>query len=226
MLFEGLTVQPYVTDLLNHTAFLDGTDTGLALSAEAQNLLFREGRTANAFADEPVTDEQIAAIYELVKWGPTAMNAQPLRVVLVRTDDARNDLVALMSEGNRAKTAAAPLVAILAADTAFHDHLPRLNPDRPHVRDYYTGPERAESRVAQARFNAALQIGYFIVGVRAAGLAAGPMAGFDPAGVDAEFFPDGRLRSLLVVNLGRPGPGAWTGRLPRLSADEVVLHTL
>ena len=77
-----------MTDLLNHTTSFDSSDTGLALAPEAQNLLFREGRTANAFADEPVTDEQIAAIYELVKWGPTAMNAQPLRVVLVRSADA------------------------------------------------------------------------------------------------------------------------------------------
>jgi 3-hydroxypropanoate dehydrogenase len=196
-----------------------------ALDPAAQDLLFRAARTANAFTDEPVTPEQIRAVHELIRYGPTAYNSQPLRIVLVRTPDARARLLPYLSSGNRAKTAAAPLVAILAADTAFHDHLPRLNPDRPHVRDYYTGPERAESRVAQARFNAALQIGYFIVGVRAAGLAAGPMAGFDPAGVDAEFFPDGRLRSLLVVNLGRPGPDAWAGRLPRLSADEVV-HTV
>jgi 3-hydroxypropanoate dehydrogenase len=78
-------------------------------------------------------------------------------------------------------------------------------------------------REAQARFNAALQIGYLILGIRAAGLAAGPMAGFDPAGVDAEFFPDGRLRALLVVNIGRPGPDAWVERLPRLTHDDVVL---
>lgn len=201
-----------------------GTDL-LALDPAAQDLLFRAARTANTFTGEPVTDEQIRAVHELIRYAPTAFNSQPLRIVLLRSPAARARLLPHMSSGNRPKTGAAPLVAILASDTGFHDHLPRLNPHRPHVRDYYTGPERAESRIAQARFNAALQIGYFIVGVRAAGLAAGPMAGFDPAGVDAEFFPDGRLRSLLVVNLGRPGPDAWADRLPRLDPDEVV-HTL
>jgi 3-hydroxypropanoate dehydrogenase len=197
----------------------------LTLEAAAQDLLFRDARTANTFTDEPVTGEQIRAVHELIKYGPTAFNAQPLRIVLLRSGGARQRLLPHLSSGNRAKTAVAPLVAILAADTEFHEHLPRVLPHRPEARDWYAGPSNAGRREEQARFNAALQIGYFIVGVRAAGLAAGPMAGFDPAGVDAEFFPDGRLRCLLVVNLGRPGPGAWHDRLPRLTTDD-VLHIL
>ena len=113
------------------------------------------GRTANAFADEPVTDEQIAAIYELVKWGPTAMNAQPLRVVLVRSDDARNDLVAAMNEGNRAKTAAAPLVAVLAADIDFHDEFHRTFPVFPGARDAFAGDEDARATAATLQLRAA-----------------------------------------------------------------------
>jgi 3-hydroxypropanoate dehydrogenase len=195
----------------------------LALDAAAQDLLFRAARTANTFTDEPVTDAQIRAVHELVRNGPTAYNCQPLRIVLVRSTVARQRLLPYLSQRNRAKTATAPLVAILAADTAFHQHLPWLFPHRPGVRD---GLDRDRAgREAQARFNAALQIGYLIVGIRAAGLAAGPMAGFDPAGLDAEFFPDGRLRSLLVVNIGRPGPDAWVERLPRLAHDDVV-HTV
>jgi 3-hydroxypropanoate dehydrogenase len=209
-----------VTDLLNHATSLDSADTGLALSPEAQNLLFREGRTANAFADEPVTDDQIAAIYELVKWGPTAMNAQPLRVVLVRGDDARNDLVALMAEGNRAKTAAAPLVAVLAADIDFHDEFHQTFPANPGARDRFAADEAA--RVNAAIFNSALQIGYFLVGVRAAGLAAGPMGGFDKAAVSRRFFPDGRHQALLVVNLGYPSEESYRPRQPRLAYDDVV----
>ena len=112
-----------------------------------------------------------------------------------------------------------PLVAILAADTGFHEHLPRLFPHRPGLTDQLAADPTG--RAAQARFNAALQIGYLIVGIRAAGLAAGPMAGFDPVGLDAEFFPDGRLRSLLVINIGHPGPHAWVDRLPRLTHDEI-----
>ncbi len=192
----------------------------LTLDAAAQNLLFRAARTANTFTGEPVPDEQIRAIHDLIRHGPTGFNSQPLRIVLMRSVAARQRLLPHLSERNRAKTATAPLVAILAADTAFHEHLPRIFPHRPGIKDRLDADPAG--REAQARFNAALQIGYLIVGIRAAGLAAGPMAGFDPAGVDAEFFPNGRLRSLLVVNIGRPGPDAWADRLPRLAHDDVV----
>jgi 3-hydroxypropanoate dehydrogenase len=194
-----------------------------AVDPATRDVLFRAARTANTFTTEPVTDEQVRAIHDLVRDGPTAFNAQPLRVVLIRSASARQRLLPYLGERNRPKTATAPLVAILAADTAFHEHLPRTFPHRPALRDWLEGDP--DGRVEQARFNAALQIGYLILGIRAVGLAAGPMAGFDPAGVDAEFFPDRRLRSLLVVNIGRPGPDAWAERLPRLDYDDVV-HTL
>ncbi len=100
----------------------------LVLDAAAQDLLFREARTANTFTDEPVTDEQVQAIYDLVKFGPTAFNQSPLRVVLVRSAEGRERLVQHMAEGNRPKTATAPLVAILAADNEFHEELPALLP--------------------------------------------------------------------------------------------------
>lgn len=209
-----------MTDLLTHDTDISRTDTGLALSADAQNLLFREGRTANAFADEPVTDDQVRAIYDLVKWAPTAMNAQPLRIALVRSDDARNELVALMNEGNRARTAAAPLVAILAADVDFHDELHRTFPVHPGARAAYAADE--ETRASAATFNAGLQIGYFLVGVRAAGLAAGPMGGFDHEAVSRRFFPDGRHHALLVVNLGYPTESSYRPRQPRLPYTDVV----
>ncbi|WP_068398957.1 malonic semialdehyde reductase [Kribbia dieselivorans] len=192
----------------------------LALDSEAQDLLFREARTANAFTDEPVTDEQLEAIYELVKFGPTSMNIQPLRVVLVRSDEARERLLPLMSEGNRAKTATAPVVAILAADVDFHDELPRTFPHFEGARDLFAGNE--DARRDTALLNSGLQIGYAIVGIRAAGLAAGPMTGFDADAVSKEFFPDGRHQALVVVNIGRPAENAWFDRLPRLPYDEVV----
>jgi 3-hydroxypropanoate dehydrogenase len=194
-------------------------DTELVLAPQAQQLLFTAARTANSFADEPVTDDQVRAIYDLVKWAPTAMNTQPLRVVLVRSAQARERLVAHMAEGNRAKTAAAPLVAILAADTDFHEHLDEL---LPYVQDPAARFADPAGREKVARFNATLQAGYFLLGVRAAGLAAGPMGGFDAAGVDAEFFAGSALKSLLVVNIGRPGEDAWLDRLPRLHHDDVV----
>ena len=193
----------------------------LALSAEAQDLLFREARTANAFTDEPVTDEQIAAIYDLVKHAPTAMNMQPLRIVLVRRGEPRERLLKHTADGNRDKTANAPLVAVLAADTDFHEHLPRTFPVFPGAKDAFADDAVREEA---ARFNATLQAGYFILGVRAAGLAAGPMGGFDAESLDADLFAGTSLRSLVVVNLGRPGKDAWFDRLPRLEHDEVVLE--
>jgi 3-hydroxypropanoate dehydrogenase len=192
----------------------------LQLSPEAQDLLFREARTANTFTDEPVTDEQVAAIYDLVKYAPTAMNSQPLRVLLVRDGEPRERLLKHMADGNRDKTANAPLVAVLAADVDFHEQLDRTFPHVPGIKDAFADAERRED---VARFNATLQVGYFLLGVRAAGLAAGPMAGFDAAAVDDEFFAGTSLRSLLVVNLGRPGESAWYDRLPRLDQHEVVL---
>lgn len=191
----------------------------LALSTEAQDLLFREARTANTFTDEPVTDEQVRAIYDLVKYGPTSANMQPLRVVLVRSPQARERLVRHMSDGNKPKTSAAPLVAILAADEDYHENFPRVFPHRPGMKEAHAAnPARGQI----AEFNAALQTGYFILGVRAAGLAAGPMTGFDADGVAKEFFPEGNKRVLAVVNIGKPGADAWKDRLPRLDYDEVV----
>ncbi len=165
-----------------------------------------------------MTDEQVRVIYDLVKWAPTAMNGQPLRVLLVRSDDARERPPAAL-RGHRAKTASAPLVAILAADVDFHEHLPTLFPHLPGAKDHFADETH---RTDNARFNAALQVGYFVLGVRAAGLAAGPMAGFDAAGVDRAFFPDGRKRSLVVVNIGNPGVDAAFPRSPRLEYDQVV----
>lgn len=184
------------------------------------DVLFREARTANTFTDEPVTVDQVRAVHDLVRFGPTAMNNQPLRLVLVQSPDARGRLVEHMSGSNKAKTSTAPLVAILAADTAFHDRLPEHFPVFPGARDMYAADDSL--RYQQAEFNAALQIGYFLVGVRATGLAAGPMAGFDRAGVDREFLAGTDWRSLLVVNIGHPGPDAWRERLLRLAFDDAV----
>ncbi|MFH5823447.1 malonic semialdehyde reductase [Georgenia sp. AZ-5] len=196
------------------------TRDALLLDEHAQDLLFRQARTANAFTDEPVTDEQIAAIFELVKWAPTSMNTQPLRVVVVRSAEAKERLLPHMAEGNRAKTAAAPATALLAADIDFHEELPRTFPHFPGARDMFAGDD--ESRARTAELNTGLQVGYAIIGIRAAGLAAGPMTGFDADAIAREFFPDGRHRVLVAINMGKPAENAWRDRLPRLAFDEVV----
>ncbi|MGW7546571.1 malonic semialdehyde reductase [Streptomyces sp. NPDC054770] len=191
----------------------------LVLDPNAQDLLFREARTANTFTDEPVTDEQVQAIYDLVKFGPTSMNQSPLRVVLVRSPEARERLVKHMAEGNQKKTATAPLVAILAADNEFHEELPELFPHFPQAKDAIFG-DRAV-REGSAALNAALQAAYFIIGIRAAGLAAGPMTGVDFAGIQKEFLDDDHT-PFVVINIGKPGPDAWFPRSPRLAYDDVV----
>ncbi|RST18554.1 malonic semialdehyde reductase [Streptomyces sp. WAC05374] len=191
----------------------------LVLDPAAQDLLFREARTANTFTDEPVTEEQVQAIYDLVKFGPTAFNQSPLRIVLVRSEEARERLLPHMAEGNRAKTASAPLVAILAADNEFHEELPALLPHFPQAKDMFFSERPVREQAAG--LNAALQAAYFIVGVRAAGLAAGPMTGFDFAGVQKEFL-DGDHTPLMIVNIGKPGDDAWFPRSPRLAYDDVI----
>ena len=193
------------------------------LDEAGRALLFTEARTANSFAPTPVTDRELDSIWDLAKWPPTAANVQPLRVLYVRTPDGRERLVRHMSDGNKAKTATAPAVAVLAVlavDTDFHQHIPQLVPFRPELKDVFDADETM--RTETMRFSGALQAGYFLLAVRARGLAAGPMGGFDRAGLDADFFPDGRWKSVLVVNIGHPGTDPWFGRLPRLDHSDAV----
>ena len=191
----------------------------MSLTSSITDQLFTDGHTAYAFGPEPVTDEALRSIYESVKWAPTAMNSQPLRVAFVRSPDARADLEPHVAAGNLPKFRSAPVTAILAYDTAWHEHLPALQP-------FATDPHLAWTdrgkRVGAARFNATLQAGYFILGVRAHGLVAGPMGGFDAVGVEATFFPDGRWRSLLLVNIGHPDAGSFKPRMPRLDFDQAA----
>ncbi|HEX3803418.1 MAG TPA: malonic semialdehyde reductase [Solirubrobacteraceae bacterium] len=197
-------------------------DNLLALEPAAQELLFTAGRTANTFTEEPVSDEQLQAITELAKWPPTMANTNPLRIMFVRSAEGKERLGPLMSEGNRAKTITAPAVAVLAVDTDFHEKIPELLPFRPELRENFV--EDTDNRERLAIFNGALQAGYFILAVRAAGLAAGPMLGFDGAGIDREFFADRPWKTILVVNIGKPGPDSWFDRLPRLAHEDYVQY--
>ncbi len=192
----------------------------LQLDAAAQSLLFRDAHTAHSFTDEPVTDEQMRALHDLVRWAPTSMNTQPLRMVLVRSDAARERLLAHMAEGNRAKTAQAPLVAVLAADLDFHEQLATVLPHVPDAKQRFSDDAVREH---MARTQAWLQVGYVILGVRALGLAAGPMTGFDSAALDADLLAGTSLRSLVVLNIGHPGPDAHRPRNPRLAFDDAVI---
>jgi 3-hydroxypropanoate dehydrogenase len=190
------------------------------LDEVGRSILFYDARTSNSFSDTPVSDKELTDIWGLAKWPPTAANTQPLRVVYVHTPEGRQRLLPLVLEGNRAKTASAPATAILAVDLDFHEHIPTLFPARAQMKDHFGADD--EMRHTMARFNATLQAGYFLLAIRAAGLAAGPMAGFDKDAVDAEFFPDGRFKSILVVNIGHPGTSPWFDRLPRLDNETAL----
>jgi 3-hydroxypropanoate dehydrogenase len=204
------------------------SDTGTVATLErptvleetGRRLLFSEARTANNFSTQPVTDQELEAIWELAKWPPTSANTQPLRVVFVRTPEGKERLLKHMYEGNVAKTSSAPVTAILAADLRFHEHIPTVLPFRPEMKDVFEADD--QRRHSAAEFNAALQAAYFILAVRANGLVAGPMGGFDAEALDADFFPDGRLHAILTVNIGHPGENPWFDRLPRLDAEHVI----
>jgi 3-hydroxypropanoate dehydrogenase len=190
------------------------------LDPAARELLFTEARTANTFSDEPVSDDQLRAITDLAKWPPTMANTNALRILFVRTPEGKDRLGPLMSDGNRAKTMTAPAVAVLAVDTDFHDKIPELMPFRPEMRDNFVSDIANRERLAI--FNGALQAGYFILAVRAVGLAAGPMLGFDAPGIDQEFFAGRSWKTILVVNIGHPGTDPWFDRLPRLTHEDYV----
>lgn len=202
---------------------IDSTVSGLPRLDEAgRGALFTSARTARTFADTPVTDAELAAIWELAKWPPTAANSQPLRVLFLRTDRAKARLIPHLNEGNREKTRSAPVTALLALDVRYHEYLPEVLPHKPEMREVFDADD--ELRDTTGQFNATLQIGYFMLAIRAQGLAAGPMAGFDADGLNEAFFPDGRWKSLLVVNIGHPGDAPWHDRLPRLAEELVVQY--
>ncbi len=181
--------------------------------------LFEGAHTANAFSDQPVTEDELRAIYDMVKWGPTAMNCQPLRIAWVTTPEAHDRLVPLMSPGNQGKTAQAPVVAIVAVDLDFHEHLPATFPHNPTAKDALADDDL---RHGIAQMNGAIQLGYLIVAIRAAGLAAGPMTGLDRAAVAEEFFPGGRHLVLAAVNIGHATQDAYRPRNPRLPFEQAT----
>lgn len=196
------------------------TGTLFRLDEDARAALFTDAHTANSFSDTPVSDDELREIWDLAKWAPTMANVQPLRVLYVTTPAARATLVEHMSDGNKAKTLAAPAVAVLALDNRFHDFIPTVMPFKPEMKDMFEENEGMRSHVAL--FNSALQAGYFTLAVRAQGLAAGPMGGFDADAVDAEFFPGGRFHAVLVVNIGHPADDAFRPRLPRLDHADAI----
>jgi 3-hydroxypropanoate dehydrogenase len=188
------------------------------LSETALDQLFREARTFNAWLPKDVTDEQLHQLYELAKFGPTSANASPMRLVFVKSKAAKEKLSPLMSEGNRAKTLAAPVTAIVGTDHAFHEKLPQLFPHA-DAKSWFEGNQPLIDTTAFR--NASLQGAYVILAARAIGLDCGPMSGFDNAGVDAAFFAGTQVRSNFLINIGYGDASRdLFPRSPRLAFDE------
>lgn len=189
------------------------------LSDAALDQLFRSARTVHAFRPDPISDATLHQLYDLLKWGPTAFNAQPARFVFVRSAEAKAKLQPALSPGNVAQTLGAPVTVIVAQDTRFFEHLPEQFPA------YDAKPlfeANAGLAAATASRNSSLQGAYLILAARALGLDAGPQSGFNPDAVYQAFFPDGRYQANFLVNLGVADHSATFPRGPRLSFDQVA----
>ena len=194
-------------------------DRSVPVSDQVLAQLFTEARTRNAWSDRPVSEDTIKQIYELTKFGPTQANTTPARFVFVTSDEGKDRLIPLLSEGNQAKSRQAPVNVIVAYDVDFHETLPKLFPHAPGAKDWF--PTR-EGRREAALKNSSLQAGYLIEAARALGLDVGPMTGFNFEAVQKEFFPKGDIEVNMIINLGYGTDENLFPRSPRHNFDEAT----
>jgi 3-hydroxypropanoate dehydrogenase len=188
------------------------------LGDDALDLIFRRARTHRAWLDRPVPDDLLRRLYELAALGPTSANCSPMRLLFVKSREAKERLRPCLSPGNVDKTMQAPVTAIVGHTLEFPEDLPRLFPAA-DMRALFVG--KPEFIAATAFRNGSLQGAYLMLAARALGLDCGAMSGFDTSKVDAEFFADGRAKSNFLCNLGYGDPGKLGPRPPRLPFDEV-----
>jgi 3-hydroxypropanoate dehydrogenase len=193
----------------------------MTIDAAGLDLLFREARTHNKFAEEPIADETLHQLYDLLKFGPTSANSSPARFVFIRTKEAKQRLAPALSSGNLAKTMAAPVTVIVAYDPKFHEKLPKLFPHNADAQSWFTSNDALAATTAFR--NGTLQGAYLMVAARALGLDTGAMSGFDNDKVDQEFLAEHGWRSNFLVNLGRGDWSAVFPRSPRLDFDEACV---
>jgi 3-hydroxypropanoate dehydrogenase len=187
------------------------------LDQNALDRLFVEARTYGVWQDREVPDEMLHRLYELMKFGPTEANTCPMRIVFVRSQEAKKRLDPLMDEGNRKKTMAAPVNAILAYDLKFYEHMDKLFPHAPGARSWFEGNQPKIEKVGLR--NGSLQAAYFMIAARSLGLDCGPQSGFNVDGVKAEFFAGTDVVPNIVCNLGYGDPASLHPRLPRFEFD-------
>lgn len=188
------------------------------LDQEAVALLFGQARSHNGWLDRPVAEEQLRALYDMMKLGPTSMNCQPARIVFATSAEAKQKLVEAVVPGNVEKTRTAPVVAVVGYDLDFVERLPRLFPHNPKAPGVFEG--KADLIQATAFRNGSLQGAYLMIAARALGLDCGPMSGFDPARVERDFFPDGTVKVNFLCNIGYGDPAKLFARSPRMDFDE------
>jgi len=164
------------------------------LSDASLDVIFRNARTYPGYLPQPVSDELLRAVYDLAKMGPTSANTMPMRIVFVKSAEAKARLTPALEGANVQRATAAPVTAIIADDQRFYEFIPKLFPQAPGYKDFFAAPGNAEIAKIHAFRNATLQGAYFIIACRAMGLDCGPMSGFNNSKVDAEFFPDGRYK--------------------------------
>ena len=192
---------------------------GERVDGKALDILFRNARTQNGWLPTPVTDDELRALYDIMKVGPTSANSSPARILFVRTPEAKARLLPALSSGNQEKTRQAPVTAIIGYDTRFYEFLPtKLFAHRPEMAENYV--KNATLAEVTAFRNSTLQGAYFMLAARAIGLDVGGMSGFDNGKVDAEFFPDGRVKSNFLCNIGHGDPSKVMAKLPRLTFEE------
>jgi 3-hydroxypropanoate dehydrogenase len=179
--------------------------------------LFTEARTQNGYKPEPVSDDTLRQLYDLMKWGPTAANSCPARLIFVRSAAAKDKLLGCVSPGNVSKVREAPVTVIVGMDIDFHDKLPRLFP---HVDARAWFANDVAKRAESAMRNSSLQGGYLILAARALGLDCGPMSGFDAARIDAAFWAGRSVKTNFICSLGRGDPSKVFQRNPRLDFEE------
>jgi 3-hydroxypropanoate dehydrogenase len=190
-----------------------------ALPDRCLDQLFRDARTHNAWQDRDVPDAVLHDVVDLLKLGPTSANSSPARFLFVKSRQAKERLKPHLSEGNRDKTMAAPVCAIVGYDLDFHEHLPKLFPHT-DARSWFAGKE---AKIFETAFrNGTLQGAYLIMAARALGLDCGPMSGFDNRGVDREFFSGTNVKSNFLCNLGYGDGSVLFPRSPRFDFDEMA----
>lgn len=188
------------------------------LDANALDTLFRTARTRNAWTDQPVSDQEIRELYDLLKWGPTSANSCPARFVWVKTVEGKTKLAACASETNQAKILAAPLTVIVGYDLKFADMLPKLFPARGEkMRETFSKSPLAETTAFR---NGSLQGAYLILAARSLGLDCGPMSGFDTDAVDRAFFEGTSIKSNFICSVGHGSDVNLHPRNPRLEFDD------